>query len=347
MSQVVVVGAGVIGLSCALTLSEGGYKVKVVAANFPTDPLNSKYTSSWAGAHYRPFPSHTDKDYEDAMLTRVTYDYFKKLSVEEPESTVKWVQGVDFVEEKGIYGVNSRGYYEGIDDMKIVPREQYPPGVAFGASYTTWVLNSPLYIQYLMRKLTFKYGVTFTRAELISLKQISQAYPGHIIVNATGMGLQWDGGYDGDCFPIRGQTLLVRVPQDCLYLNKTVTHQSKDGLWTFVIPRPHHGGVILGGTKQLDDYQSTPKEEDTNALIERAKILYPELFIEGQLDIRNVNVGFRPARNGGLKVELEKYPGNVSVVHAYGAGGMGYELSYGAAKKVEEIVKGIWPKSKL
>jgi glycine/D-amino acid oxidase-like deaminating enzyme len=347
MSDIVVVGAGVIGLSCALTLSEAGHKVRVVAANFPTDALTSRYTSPWAGAHYRPFPSHTEKDYEDAMLTRVTYEYFKQLAVEEPESTVKWLEGVDFLEDKGIYGLNSKGYYEGIEDLKAVPKNQWPKGVAFGASYKTWVLNSPLYIQFLVRKLTFKYGVIFTRAELISLKQVSQAYPGHTVINASGTGLQWDGGYDADCFQIRGQTLLVRAPQSCPYLEKTITHQSKDGLWTFVIPRPHHGGVILGGTKQLNDYQSTPKEEDTNRLIERARVLYPELFIDGELDIRNINVGFRPARNGGMKVEVEAHGKEATIVHAYGAGGMGYELSYGVAKKVEEIVSSLASKSKL
>lgn len=346
MPQVVVVGAGVIGLSCALTLSEAGHKVKVIAAHFPTDPLNSRYTSPWAGAHYRPFPSHTEKDHEDAMLTRVTYDYFKKVAVEEPGSSVKWIEGIDLLEKKGIYGLSAKGYYEDIDLLKELPRDQLPNGVEFGASYKTWVLNSPLYIQHLMRKLTFEHGVTFTRAEIISLKQVAQAYPGHVVVNASGTGLQWEGGYDPDSFEIRGQTLLVRAPKGCSYFDRTITHQSDDGLWTFVIPRPLHGGIILGGTKQLNDYQSTPKEEDTKALIKRARTLFPELFIDGELDIRNINVGFRPARKGGMRVDVEKFAGT-TVINAYGAGGMGYELSYGVGKKVEQLVAGLPTKSML
>lgn len=346
MPEVVVVGAGVIGLSCALTLSEAGHKVKVIASHFPADPLTAKYTSPWAGAHYRPFPSHTEKEFEDSRLTRVTYEYFKKLSVEEPESTVRWIEGIDYLEDQGIYGMKAKGYYEDLVALKQLT--DLPEGIQFGASYKTWVLNSPMYIEYLLRKLTFKYGVTFTRAELISLKQVSQAYPGHIVVNASGTGLQWEGGYDKDCFLIRGQTLLCRVPQGCPYLNKTITHQGKDGLWTFVIPRPHHGGVIVGGTKQLDDYESKPRDSDTEQLVKRARKLWPDLFFEdGKLDIRNINVGFRPARTGGIRVDVEKAGRGVAVVNAYGAGGMGYELSYGVAKKVEALVERVGAAAKL
>lgn len=44
--QVVVVGAGVIGLTCALHLVNKGHKVLVVAKHFPGD-LNIEYTSPW------------------------------------------------------------------------------------------------------------------------------------------------------------------------------------------------------------------------------------------------------------------------------------------------------------
>ena len=54
-------------------------------------------------------------------------------------------------------------------------------------------------------------------------------------------------------------------------------------------------------------------------------------------------VGFRPTREGGMRIELEKansgeMAGN-SLVHAYGAGGRGYEISWGVAEEVAEIVK--------
>ncbi|KAH3683887.1 hypothetical protein WICPIJ_005148 [Wickerhamomyces pijperi] len=347
-TEITVIGAGVIGLTSALKLSESGYNVTIVAAHFPSDGLSPKYTSNWAGAHYRPFPSHTEKDFQDSQLTRLTQDYFRKLSVLEPESSIRFIPGVDYVEEKGIYDVKAKGYFEEIKDLEEIPADLLPKGVQFGAQYDTWVLNSPFYLQYLERKLRFQQGVRFIKSDLISLNQISEASPSSsTFINCTGLGLQYQGGYDPKCFPIRGQTLLLRVPPTCPYLKKTITHQGKDGLWTFVIPRPLNGGVILGGTKQFNDLQSTPRDSDTESLIERAKVLYPEVFFEdGTVDIQGVNVGFRPAREGGVRVEAEVIEGK-RFVHAYGAGGMGFELSYGVACKVQEIVGSPKQKSKL
>lgn len=353
-NNIIVVGAGVIGLTSALKLSESGYKVTIVASHFPSDGLSPKYTSNWAGAHYRPFPSLTEKDFQDSQLTRVTQEYFRKLAIEEPESSIRFIEGADYLEDQGIYGISAKGYFEDIKDLEEIPSKLLPKGVSFGAKYNTWVLNSPLYLQYLERKLRFLSGVKFIKSDLISLQQISEIFPdSSIIVNCTGLGLQLNGGYDPKSFPIRGQTLLLRVPLNCPYLNKTITHQGKDGLWTFVIPRPLDGGVILGGTKQLGDLQTTPRESDTQDLIKRAKVLYPEVFFEnGEIDIQGVNVGFRPAREGGVRIETEKIAGTgKQVVHAYGAGGMGFELSYGVACQVERLVRssqaGDIPKSKL
>lgn len=344
--DIVVVGAGVIGLSAALALSEEGYKVKIIAKHLPTDPLNSQYTSQWAGAHFRPYPSKSDKDYEESKLARRTLKRFKRVAVEEPWSSIKFIEGIDYLETQGLYGVKSRGYFEELTNMKEISKDKLPKNVSFGAKYDTWIVNSPLYIQYLQRKLTFEYGVQFERQEIGSLKQVSQSNPGAIIVNATGLGVQYNGGLDPNSFVIRGQTLLVRAPKGNPYENKTITHQSSDGSWTFLIPRPLDGGLIIGGTKQVDDYQTTPKIEDTKAITSRAKVLFPEVFIDGELDIRNINVGFRPARKGGIRIESERID-NQQIVHVYGFGGMGYETSWGAAEEVLKLVKSLSRDSKL
>lgn len=346
MPKIIVVGAGVIGLSAALALSEKGHEVKIIATHFPTDPLNSRYTSPWAGAHFRPFPSKSPKEFEESKLARKTLAYFEKLAKDEPQSSIQFMEGVDYLETQGLYDVKAKGYFENIKELEEIPKNQLPEGVEYGAKYKTWTLNSPLYIQYLQRKLIFKYGVEFIRTELSSLKQVSQAYPNSIIVNASGLGLQYNGGYDPKSFVIRGQTLLVRAPPGHPYEQKTITHQSKDGLWTFVIPRPLDGGLIVGGTKQVDDFQNTPKDADTKQLIERSRALYPEIFINGELDIKNINVGFRPAREGGTRIEIEKI-GKQYIIHDYGFGGMGYELSRGSAEKVVKLVESIPNVSKL
>ncbi|CUM67312.1 uncharacterized protein PRCAT00005005001 [Priceomyces carsonii] len=345
--DIIIVGSGVIGLTCALVLAENGKSVKVISNHFPGDPLSSNYTSPWAGAHFRPFPSRSLSDEREMQLTRETQTYFKRLESEEPESSIRFLDGLEYFEAPDNFYLNlSPGYSDKMSNFKKLPKKNLPHGVAMGTSYSTWVLNAPLYLQYLERKLSMKYGVEFVRCELMSLKQVFQTYPNSIVVNATGKGLQYSGGYDPKVFLIRGQTLLLRVPDDCPYLKETVTHQSKDGAWTFVIPRPFFGGVILGGTKQPDDLCPYERLEDTEAIKSRARKLFPELQINGKFDVKKVNVGFRPARENGCRIEVEKIENN-TIIHAYGAGGMGFELSYGVASKVNELLMQLFNTSKL
>lgn len=49
-------------------------------------------------------------------------------------------------------------------------------------------------------------------------------------------------------------------------------------------------------------------------------------------------MGRRPARDGGLRIEVEPVGNGKNVVHAYGAGGRGFELSRGVAEDVTALM---------
>lgn len=349
MSDIVIVGAGVLGLSAALAICESLHKTQkiTIVAEYGPDLFDHSpnYTSAWAGAHFRPFPSKNEHEAREAGYARATLRRFRALARVEPESLVKFMKGKEYLEDPDeLYKKLGKGYTEGIADFRVMEPSELPKGVVLGTEYETFVLNAPLYIQFLSRKLKVQYGVEFVQQKLDSLKEATAfGRKGAIVVNCTGMGLQWNGGYDHKCFPIRGQTLLVRPPANTGLENYTVTHQLKDGKWTFFIHRPCHGGCIVGGTKQPHDTFSGARESDTEELKRRAAVLYPELMktdANGKkyFDVIRVNVGFRPARNGGMNVTSEVMDG-VSVVHAYGAGGSGYEMSYGVGEKVVELIK--------
>ena len=80
-------------------------------------------------------------------------------------------------------------------------------------------------------------------------------------------------------------------------------------------------------------------------IMKRAVTLCPSLTggkgIEHLAVVRH-GVGLRPVREGGTRIERETING-VSVVHNYGAGGAGYQSSYGCAedtvKLIEEALK--------
>jgi hypothetical protein len=78
--------------------------------------------------------------------------------------------------------------------------------------------------------------------------------------------------------------------------------------------------------------------------LQRSVQAFPE-FVDPvtKFEIVKDNVGRRPWREGGLRIEAEDAgPGNV-VVHGYGAGGRGYEISWGAADLIVELVKSRLP----
>lgn len=351
-NYIVVVGAGVIGLTAALVLKEKGYNVIVVAESLP-DPTQGGdspyYTSNKAGAHFRPFPSKSQSDIRESEYTRKTFEFFKELAKSNPESSIRIIRGYDWIDDptEG-YTQLQRHYTKGMPNFEVLQTTGLPQGVTFACSYDTWVLNAPQYLNFLYHRLRFHYGIKFVRQHLTALRDVYDLLsdlPIAGIINATAVGLQYDGTFDPLCYPIRGQTLLLRVPETCQYLHKTITHQNiEKGLWTFVIPRPLNGGLILGGTKQVRGTDALPIEQDTKDLISRAKIYFPDLFDpadqEGEsLDIAKINVGFRPARESGSRVELEVLEDRKGfIIHSYGIGGMGFEASYGMALHALQLV---------
>lgn len=64
-------------------------------------------------------------------------------------------------------------------------------------------------------------------------------------------------------------------------------------------------------------------------------------YIPGRLedlDLIQHQVGIRPEREGGPRVEAETLPSNLLVVHTYGLTGGGYLYAFGMASEVKQLV---------
>ncbi len=103
---------------------------------------------------------------------------------------------------------------------------------------------------------------------------------------------------------------------------------------------PQSDTVVLGGTFQLNDWNTTVNENDTEKILRTCAKCLPALT---QIRYGKVQVGLRPYRDGGIRLEHEKTTDGIDVVHCYGHSGSGVTLSWGCAKDVVEIVKTLLP----
>lgn len=155
-----------------------------------------------------------------------------------------------------------------------------------------------------------------------------------------------------------GQTVVTNLTD----VQKTVTKQNKDGTWSFLIPRFFNGGTIVGGTKEPGDWRSTPCLPTRHKLLQGGLQIEPLSHGDGKIapqkamtDVKVISdvVGRRPTRVGGMRLEVEERPvaqglnGNIQrcVIHAYGAGGRGYEISWGVANEVVALAVPLLSKS--
>ncbi|KAE8375683.1 Fcf1-domain-containing protein [Aspergillus bertholletiae] len=326
--------AGVIGLTTALRIQETlnrNQRIYLIARDFPsTTSLN--YASPWAGAHYRPVPGSTSQAVREEAQAKETYAYLKHLASSDPSSGVAAVEGIEHLENPPAEYLDEKNVqecYGHLDGFRVLERDECPAGVKWGARYDTFVINSPVYCAHLLRKFVLGGGVTREYTVLDPKEAFYLAPNVKTVVNCSGLGLG-----DEKSFIIRGQTCLVRNP-----CSQTVTRQNVDGSWSFCIPRPLSGGTIIGGTKQPHNYDPNPSTETRERLLANAAKWFPFTpESEGKFDVIRDVVGRRPAREGGMRIETEKVGDSRFVVHAYGAGGRGFELSWGVAGDVVKLM---------
>lgn len=187
-------------------------------------------------------------------------------------------------------------------------------------------------------------GGRTVRARLDSLSDILKhaEHPRTVraIINCAGLGaLSLRDVMDEDVFPTRGQLCMIRAPW--MKYGKTFIGPG----WTsYTIPRDN-GIVVVGGTREANDWHSRPRPETTKTILETAvkydrKLLPPGKRKSGtylDVDLVGQGVGLRPYRKGGFRMEVSELQG-VPVLHHYGHGGGGYQNSWGCARRAVDML---------
>ncbi|CAL5870871.1 uncharacterized protein PFLUO_LOCUS5112 [Penicillium psychrofluorescens] len=331
---VIVIGAGVIGLTTALHIQQHlrrNQSLLLIARDLPSD-TSVNYASPWAGAHYRPVPGSSPQSLREADQARRTYEYLRQIAAAEPGAGIRFVQGVEHLEApppEYLDEQSVRIVYSHLDEFRVLSPTELPRGVKWGVHYGTYVINSPVYCAHMLRKFILKGGRAMRGTLTDPREAFSLATNVKTVVNCSGMGFA-----DPSSFIIRGQTCLVRNP-----VSATITRQNSDGSWSFCIPRPLDGGTIIGGTKQPHEWDPHPSPETRKRLLANAAKWFPFTPESGgQFDVVQDIVGRRPAREGGVRIEAEKLDGERYIVHGYGAGGRGFEISKGVAEDITTLM---------
>jgi D-amino-acid oxidase len=300
--RVVVVGAGVVGLTCAVRLLEAGHRVDVVARDLPLETTSAVAAAIWYP--YRALPQD-----RVTAWSKVSYGAFEAIAADDPASGVRMAVGTEVLRagEPDPWWVSAVPRLERTRDV--------PAGWTEGWRLTVPVVEMPVYLDWLARGVRDA-GGTITRMNLGGLPE-----DGGVVVNCAGLGARLLGA-DHTVVPVRGQVLHVeQVGLDRWWLDS-------DGP-TYVVPRSRD--IVVGGTDVEGEWSRTPSPEVAADILERAARLVPALA--GARVLRH-RVGLRPYRPA---VRLERVG---DVVHCYGHGGAGVTLSWGVADEVAGLVEG-------
>ncbi|KAK5787830.1 hypothetical protein VI817_010327 [Penicillium citrinum] len=324
--EVGIIGSGIIGLLSALTLTDAGYKVTIIARDLPGDD-SQDWASPWAGVSIFPHP-----DVGGHSLQTENFKYFWALAHRDPTSGVQVVKATEYYDDRD--DDSSIWYKTMVPRYRLIPREKLPSGAKIGFTYTSMTINPEYLLSWIQKQLEAR-GVRFIRKTLSSIDEAKRITGAKFIVHASGLGayeLANDKAVEG----IRGQTMFVKTDFEELKM-----HQGSH--YTYVIPRMFTNGAIIGGVSQPG---STDRKVDVDL---RGDILRRVNALTGGgigpvdlgKDVQKDIVAFRPGRNGGYRLETDG-----DTVHAYGFAGLGYIFSYGVALKVKELMDSVSSKDR-
>jgi len=176
--------------------------------------------------------------------------------------------------------------------------------------------------------------VTILRTEVDSLKSALEQVPeAQAVINCSGLGSRYlKDVKDEAVFAERGQTCVIRTS-----FKKMIMRSGAE--YTYLIPRPQSGILILGGINEPWNTSPEPNAASRQMFKERAYKICPELGPPEQMDFVKDIVGVRSTRKGGYRLEQQD-GGKVPIVHSYGYNGGGYQASMGAAREVVRLLHG-------
>ena len=304
-ADVVVVGAGVIGLTLGVCLAEQGFRVQLRTRTAPS-ATTSAVASAMVGPSFAPTGD------PNGLRERVSIEEFTALAD---------VAGSGVTLRRG--RLTSRQPGPPLPGWQPCSPAELPEGFVSGFWALLPLVDMPVYLDHLARRLVVA-GGQIVHAEVESLAGLVDTAP--VIANCTGLGAR-ELVPDPSMRAVRGQQVVVDNPG----LEEFFISAPFEPDWTAYWP--HAGHVILGGSQDEDDERLEPDPVLAEAILRRCIEVEPLL---AHARIRGHQVGLRPVRSR-VRLEIERL-GGALCVHNYGHGGNGVTLSWGCAHEAAALL---------
>ncbi|MFG1795320.1 FAD-dependent oxidoreductase [Nocardia sp. NPDC049149] len=307
-NDVLVLGAGVIGLTTAVCVAEAGHRVRVWAELLPAQTTSAVASGLW-------WPGFTPRD---LAWSRVSFAELSRLA-ERGEGGIHFERGLQFSD----LSTEPPSWLNELVDARMCPPDEVPDGMLSGLRCTAPMIDLPRYLRYLTDRLAAA-NVEIEQRTVRDLTEATAAAP--VVVNCTGVAAGALVG-DADVQPVRGQHVIVRNPGITDFYAEMVSNPE----WTAFFP--HGDRLILGGARHEGRWDMAPDMDLAERILSRAIKVEPRL---ADAEVIGHEVGLRPGRTAA-RLDEERID-DTRVVHNYGHDGKGVSLSWGSAREVVDLL---------
>ncbi len=334
--RIVIVGAGVVGLTCALVLSPD-YDVTVVADRVGTSSESIKATAIW---HVYLVPETA------TVLSWAQYslEKFCNLAATTPDAGIEMIRGVELF-RKGDFALPTWSkiprFFAPLTNAELSSFNVAPAAQLSGADLRTLEANPvrwgyrieapaaamETYLDWLEGSVHREH-VRFVNRKIKEFNELSADHD--LIVDCSGFGAR-ELAHDKEFIAYKGQYFVLKGSASSP--REYVGDDDHPGGMAYMIPRG--GEVLVGGCAEqgCEDLHFTLDWAET---LKRAGLFVPWLRTRTREDqARPPVVGIRPCRAGGVRLEVDRVSASIPIIHNYGHGGSGFSLSWGCAEAVK------------
>ncbi|MBC6432146.1 FAD-dependent oxidoreductase [Nostoc sp. HG1] len=355
--KILVIGAGVSGLTTAICLREAGFSVVIVADRFAPDLTSIVAGALWewppavCGSHGAPRSLERSKEWcmttynkfkkihaefgseETGIYLRDAYFYFKDVLENRPDDLRKMNELKDKVD----------GFERGLKIVKKTINLSFKGGIKDAYKHMAPATNTDVYMKWLLQHvkdigceiIQEKITVNVVQNE----QELLRRFNAKAIVNCAGLGSIATTG-DTSMYPLRGALVRVKnlgkVVTDAHCISHEESSANEQDI-VYIVPKGDDL-VVLGGLTQQDQWST-----DLSLEVPIIRQMYDgcleflQELRELPLDEKEpVRTGLRPLTEENVCVERVL---NTHVFYNYGHGGSGVTLSWGCSQEILQLVQ--------